>query len=169
MTQHERYGQLGAGHGRLRELRPEVLLRYTHDGSKTTSDAFTLAVNDGAGSSGPTTVHVEVTPVNDAPTGGPVVLTVAEGATVTAKDNGAESLLSGVADAEGDEPTATLLTSPSHGKVTVKPDGSFRYNHDGSESSDDAFTLVAHDGAASSEPIAVTIAVTLENDGITSP
>ena len=40
---------------------------YTHDGSETTSDAFTYTINDGAGGTDTATVHVTVTPVNDAP------------------------------------------------------------------------------------------------------
>ncbi|MBT9555929.1 MAG: tandem-95 repeat protein [Myxococcales bacterium] len=150
-------------HGTL-DLEADGTFRYTHDGSETTHDEFTLSANDGAASSAPVTVSITVTPVNDAPVGASVALTVAEGATVTAQDDGAESLLGDVTDAEGDGLSASLASPPSHGKVTVKPDGSFRYTHDGSNTSEDAFTFTAHDGAATSEPITVTITVVLEND-----
>ena len=47
---------------------------YTHDDSETISDAFTYTIVDGAGGTATATVTIIVTPVNDAPVGGPECL-----------------------------------------------------------------------------------------------
>jgi hypothetical protein len=57
----------GPAHGSL-VLRPDGSIVYTHDGSETTADTFTYLLNDASGAvSATATVHVQVTPVNDAP------------------------------------------------------------------------------------------------------
>src|SRR2546425_417145 len=42
-------------------------------------------------------------------------------------------------DAEGNTLTATKLSDPAHGSVTLNANGSFSYSHDGSETSSDSF------------------------------
>ncbi|GKS64187.1 hypothetical protein YTPLAS72_14910 [Nitrospira sp.] len=87
-------------------------LVYVHDGSETTSDNFTFAVSDGAGgSSGPITMTLTITPVNDAPT------IVSNGGGATASINVAEnvSAVTMVTGADVDLPAQTLTYSISGG------------------------------------------------------
>ncbi len=137
---------------------------YAHDGSETTDDEFSFAVTDGQATSAAVSVSISVHPKNDPPTREPYTCFVAEGGTVASGDEGLETLVNGVSDAEGDAVTAALLTPPSHGEVTVEADGRFRYTHDGSESSGDSFTYTVSDGDAASTPITVTIGVIPAND-----
>src|SRR5207244_2754016 len=121
---------------------------YSHDGSETTSDSFTYKTCDNGttnGSpdgkcSGTATVSITVTPVNDAPAANNDGATVAEGGTVTVLDSTAASVLANDTDAEGNTLTATKLSDPAHGSVTLNADGTFSYSHDGSETSSVSFT-----------------------------
>ena len=72
-------------------------LVYLHNGSETTSDSFTVTVNDGAGGAiGPTTVTLTITPVNDTPTitsgggGATAAFTVAENVSAVTIVTGAD-------------------------------------------------------------------------------
>ena len=55
----------------------------THDGSETTSDAFTYTIDDGTGGTDTATVNITVNPVNDAPEAVDDIATVNEGGAVT--------------------------------------------------------------------------------------
>src|SRR5437667_8361636 len=50
------------------------------------------------------------------------------------------SALANDTDAEGNTLTATKLSDPAHGSVTLNANGTFSYSHDGSETSSDSFT-----------------------------
>ena len=138
------------------------LVTYAHNGSETTTDAFTFSVSDGAGGTIATTPFaITITAVNDAPviatnTG----LTVAEGAAatvitstqlqVTDVDNSAAQL------------TYTVTALPTHGTLALGgtpltlggtftqaniDSGFVSYAHNGSETLGDAFTFTVSDGA----------------------
>src|SRR2546428_706180 len=55
------------------------------------------------------------------------------------------SVLANDTDAEANTLTATKLSDPAHGSVTLNADGTFSYSHDGSETSSDSFTYKACD------------------------
>src|SRR2546427_6439988 len=65
--------------------------------------------------------------------------------TVTVLDSTAASVLANDTDAEGNTLTATKLSDPAHGSVTLNADGTFSYSHDGSETTSDSFTYKACD------------------------
>ena len=77
-------------------------------------------------------------------------LEVAAGAGVLANDSAATM--------------AELVSGPQHGTLSFQGDGSFTYVHDGSETTADAFTYRAGDGAQWSFPATVAIAVRAVND-----
>ncbi len=128
---------------------------YVHDGSETTTDAFTYWAFDGTWESLETKVAITIAPVNDAPVAGddgPYL--VAKGGTLTI--NG---VLDNDTDAEGDALTAVLETPPAHGSLTLAANGSFLYVHDGSAAGTDEFTYRAHDGVAGSAVATARLAI----------
>ncbi len=147
-------------HGIL-SLDPDGSFTYAHNGSETSSDSFTYTASDGSLQSGPATVTITITPVNDAPIAvddGP--FTVAEGDTLVVT----QGVLDNDTDAEGDLLTALAMTEPAHGTLTLAAAGGFSYVHDGSETTSDGFTYRASDGAALSNVASVTITITPVDD-----
>ena len=63
--------------------------------------------------------------------------------------------------------TYALFNGPSHGSVTMQPDGSFSYVPDVNYNGPDSFTFQANDGAEDSSPAAVSITVKPVNDAPT--
>src|SRR2546427_816743 len=120
---------------------------------ETTTDSFTYKTCDNgttngspdAKCSGTATVSITVTPVNDAPVSVGDSATVAEGGTVTVLDSTAASVLANDTDAEGNTLTATKLSDPAHGSVTLNADGPISYSHYGSETTSHSFTYKACD------------------------
>ena len=137
-------------------------LEYTHNGTETTNDSFAYTVDDTTGlASNVAMVSLSITPVNDAPVALDDVVSVLEGGSsidhVTAND--ADS------DSDIDPVSISISATPSSGFVTVLPDGSVRYLHDGSETHTDSYqyTIEDADGAVSNVAT-VNVAVTPVND-----
>ena len=70
-----------------------------------------------------------------------------------------DSILLNDEDDDGDSLTAQLVTGPSHGTLTLNPDGSFTYKPATGFIGTDTFTYKAFDGECYSEPATVTILV----------
>src|SRR5207245_1479684 len=161
-------------------LNADGTFTYSHDGSETTSDTFTYKTCDNGTTNGspdakcsPTaTVSITVTPVHNAPVSPYATPFRAEGGTVTVLDSTAASVLANDTDAEGNTLTATKLSDPAHGSVTLNANGTFSYSHDGSETTTDSFTYKTCDnGTTNGSPDAkcsptatVSITVTPAND-----
>jgi Bacterial Ig domain len=62
-------------------------------------------------------------------------------------------------DVDGDPLTATLVSGPAHGAVTLSFDGSFAYTPGLDFNGTDSFTYRANDGTADSNTATVTIVV----------
>ncbi len=132
---------------------------YTHNGSETSTDAFTYRVNDGSRDSNTVTVSITVTPVNDAPVAVADTSTVAEGGTVLvavlANDLDPDSTLGYT--------NVSLASAPTNGIAVVGAAG-ITYTHNGSETNADAFTYRVNDGSLDSNTVTVSIAVTPVDD-----
>ena len=124
-------------------VNPNGSISYTHNGSETTTDAFTYRISDGTNQSNIATVSLTITPVNENPVAQNDAYTLAEGATL---NQSAPGLLQNDTDPESSGLTASKITDPSNGTVTVNPNGSFSYVHNGSETINDAFMYRASDG-----------------------
>ena len=148
-------------HGTL-DLAVDGSFTYIHDGSETTSDSFTYRANDGTVDSVEATVTIAVTALNDPPVAVDDSYDVAEGGILTR--DAAVGVLANDTDAEGATLTARLVANVSHGVLTLSPDGSFNYVHDGSETTSDSFKYVANDGSFDSNTATVTITVAGDND-----
>src|SRR2546427_466494 len=92
--------------------------------------------------------------------------------TVTVLDSAAASVLANDTDAEGNTLTATKLSDPADGSVTLNANGSFGHSHDGSETTTDSFTYKSCDnGTTNGSPdpkcsgvATVSITITPVND-----
>jgi len=126
---------------------------YEHDGSETTSDSFTYHVHDGTQYSNVATVTITILPVNDPPVAGDDEVDVEHGDLMTI------AVLSNDTDAENVPLTPILLGDVAHGTLTPNPDGTFTYEHDGTETTSDGFTYRVTDGELESNDATVTITI----------
>ena len=158
-------------HGAL-ALNPDGTFVYTHDGSETTSDSFVVEISDGNGGTDTAAVGVTIIPQNDPPVALDDAFTVTEGGTfdspVAPLDlaPGKHSLLANDTDAEGDRlvVTVTPTLAPAHGTLSINPDGTFVYRHDGGESPTDTFTYEVSDRSGDKDTAVVDITVLPVND-----
>ena len=148
-------------HGEL-VLKHDGSFTYEHDGSETTSDSFTYSANDGELDSNVVVVTIAVTPVNDPPVAEDDAYDVDEGSTLTT--NSSNGVLANDGDAEGATLSVTLLDTTSSGELVLNADGSFSYEHDGSETRGDRFTYLASAGGGDSNVATGVISVNPTND-----
>ena len=127
-------------------------LVYVHNDSETTTDSFDFTVDDGEGTTTSDTFSIIITPVNDnAPVADSESFTVDEGGTATEADlDAGTSLLDGDTDIDLPGDTLTVnpipVVAPANGTLILFADGTFRYEHDGSENFTDSFTYEVSDG-----------------------
>ena len=110
---------------------------YVTDGSDSTfnTDTFTYTVSDdNFASSSEVTVTLEVADILAIPNS----YSNNEGETLTV--DAASGIVTNDIDPNGLALTATVVTNPSYGTLTLNTDGSFSYAHDGSENRKDVFT-----------------------------
>ncbi|MEM7312449.1 MAG: Ig-like domain-containing protein, partial [Planctomycetota bacterium] len=146
-------------HGTL-SFNTDGTFNYTHDGSETTSDQFTYQVSDGDGGSDQATVFITITPQNDTPVAGDDSFTVNEGDIHT----DSTGVLVNDIDDDGPSATVTLVSGPSHGTLHLNTDGTFSYDHDGSETTSDTFTYQVDDGDGGTDQATVSITINPVND-----
>ena len=116
----------------------------------------------------PTTNTVSVllntTVTNRAPTAAADAYSTAEDTTLTVA---APGVLANDSDPDGDPLSAVLVSGPSHGTLTLNPDGSFTYTPAANYNGTDSFTYQASDGTLTSNLATVTITVSAVNDAPT--
>src|SRR5206468_1090831 len=116
---------------------------------------------DGTLDSNTATVTIVVTAVNGGPGTVNDSYSTAEDTPLTI---GAPGVLGNDTDPEGDALTAILVSGPSHGTLTLNPNGGFSYTPAANYNGLDGFTYKANDGAADSNVATVTITVNAVND-----
>ncbi|MFO0820242.1 MAG: Ig-like domain-containing protein [Pirellulales bacterium] len=129
---------------------------YTPDADFVGIDGFSYYVNDGSTDSDAASVTIEVTAVNDTPVAQNDVYNVDEDSML---EIAASGVLSNDSDVDGDSLTATLVTPPLHGELTLNADGSFTYTPDPDFAGVDSFSYLAGDGTLASDVASVTIEV----------
>jgi VCBS repeat-containing protein len=149
-------------HGNL-TLNADGSYVYEHDGGESTSDSFEYEVSDGNDGTDTALVTITITPVNDDPVADDDTASVSEGGTLNVA---APGLLANDIDVDGD--TLTVNTSPvsgpSHGNLTLYADGSYVYEHDGSETTSDSFMYQVLDGNGGTDTATVDITIMPDND-----
>jgi VCBS repeat-containing protein len=134
---------------------------YMPDADFHGSDAFTYRASDGSAASNLATVTITVNPVPDAPV-------AADDAYATNEDTAlsvpAPGVLGNDADVDQSALAAILVSGPSHGALTLNPNGSFTYTPDADYSGPDSFSYQANDGIADSNIATVVMTVNAVND-----
>src|SRR5207249_3415858 len=125
------------------------------------SDSFTYKANDGQADSGIATVTITIGGANDAPVAVNDSYTTAEGTTLNVAASG---VLANDSDVDGDTLNAVLVSSPTHGTLTLNGNGSFSYTPAANYNGTDNFTYKATDGQADPCIATVTITITAVND-----
>ncbi len=115
--------------------------------------------DSGNADSNTSTIKVVIDGVNDAPVTVADSIVVNEGGTATVLAGGATSVLTNDSDAESDPLSAILVSGPANGTLTLNPNGTFSYTHNGGETTTDSFTYKANDGTADGNTVTVNITV----------
>ena len=137
---------------------------YTPDPGFVGSDGFSYAVTDGAATSAPAAVTINVT--NVAPVATADSYGVAEDGTLSV--SAVNGVLDNDGDLDGDALTASLVSDVSNGTLTLAPDGSFTYTPTPGYTGTDTFTYQASDGITTSATTTVTVTVSAESPTATS-
>ncbi len=129
-------------------------------------DTFTYHANDGTDDSNTTTVSILV---DDVPAAVDDSYATNEDTTL---DEATPGILGNDTDPNSDALTATKLTDPAHGSVTVNANGSFSYtpasNYNSPMGGDDSFTYEACDPYGLCDSATVTITINPVNDAPTA-
>jgi VCBS repeat-containing protein len=149
-------------HGAL-TLNPDGSFTYTPTANYNGPDSFTYrAIDPAQASSNLATVSLTVTAVSDRPTAVDDSYTVSEDNPLTVV---APGVLGNDSDADGDVLIATTVTGPTHGTLTLDPDGSFTYTPAANYNGSDSFTYQAEDSTgAVSNSATVALTVNSVND-----
>ncbi len=131
-------------------------ISYTPAANFNGSDSFTYRVSDGGLNSNTATVSISIAAVNDAPT---AIDNVFATAFQTLLDVPAASgVLANDSDVDGNALTASLVSGPTHGTLTLNANGSFQYAPAAGYVGTDSFSYTASDGLTTSQAT-VTITV----------
>ena len=120
------------------------------------------AAYSGSVFSAPQKIQVTSTGVtfNNPPKANADQITLVEGGFATKLDTNEISVLKNDTDAENNTLTAVLVSNVSNGTLTLNADGTFKYIHNGSQTSTDSFTYKANDGTSDSNIVTVNIIIT---------
>ena len=139
-------------HG-VSQIFPNGRLLYQHDGSESSIDSVKYKAIDPSGCSSQATIIIIINRVNDPPVGVDDNYSVNEGDTLVVDVAG--GLLANDSDVDNDSTDLKVLviTGVSVGTLTVNPDGSFTYIHDGTDSPNEVcFTYRVFDGVNGPPP-----------------
>ncbi|MEL7274409.1 MAG: Ig-like domain-containing protein, partial [Pseudomonadota bacterium] len=125
---------------------------------------ISYAISDGA-LTDTALLNIEVTPVNDAPTGTAAPATTNEDVAV----NGTVVL----ADIDGDVPTTTINVNATNGLATIDGAGNWAYTPNPDFNGTDTFQVLVNDGNGGTNTVDVTVTVTpiidIADDALTTP
>jgi VCBS repeat-containing protein len=148
----------GPTHGAL-TLGKNGGLVYVPNSHYSGGDSFTYQADDGSLRSSIATVRLTIGNVGDPPVAADDRIVVGQGGTVSGLSSGASSVLANDSTFDPGQVTAILQTQPSHGTLTLNPDGTFIYVHDGTLTWRDSFTYIARQNRLDSAAATVAIAV----------
>jgi len=143
----------GPGAGTL-VLNPDGIFTYTPNLNVNGPDGFTYRVHDTTGNSADLAVVITVTPVNDAP------VAVVDDASTDEDVALSGDVLANDTDVDTDHAslTATEVSGPTSGSLTLNADGTFEYTPNANFSGVDSFTYRVSDGVAFADlPVTINV------------
>src|SRR5207249_3077955 len=140
-------------HGSL-TLNSNGSFSYVPAANYSGTDSFTYKANDSQADSGIDTVNITITAVNDAPVAVNDSYTTPED---TQLEVTAAGVLANDSDQDGHPLSGVMVSSPTHGTLTLNDDGSLVYMPALNFNDTDIFTYKASDGQAQSGVATVTI------------
>lgn len=143
------------------ELAADGSFTYTPVNGFVGTDTFTYTANASGQVSNAATVTITVTQTNRAPVAVNDAYTGDEDTTL----NSTISVLANDTDADGDPLVALLVSGPSHGALTLLPNGQFTYVPAADYNGVDTFTYKANDGKVDSNVATVSLTIRAVNDG----
>lgn len=112
--------------------------------------------------------NVSILQTNDAPIGIGDTISLTNGSTISVLNDGTtNSVLANDSDAENNPITASLVTPPVNGTLTLAANGNFTYTHDGSATTTDSFIYSPRDGLSIGNTTTVTIYINELPVGVT--
>jgi VCBS repeat-containing protein len=150
----------GPAHGAL-NLNANGTFTYTPTANYNGTDTFTYRTSDGSLISNLATVNISITPVNDVPVAANDSYTTNEDTALTIS---APGVLTNDTDADGNSLTASVVTGPGHGALSLNGNGSFTYTPAADYNGTDTFTYKVNDGTADSNTATVTMTINPVND-----
>lgn len=148
-------------HGTL-TLNPDGSFTYTPNDNFSGVDSFTYTATDGTLTGNTATVTINITAVNDPPTGVADNYTTNEDTALTV--NATNGVLKNDSDPDDDALTVEVATGPAHGTLQLNADGSFVYTPTADYNGTDSFTYRVKDGTHTSDPITVTLTINAVNE-----
>jgi VCBS repeat-containing protein len=128
---------------------------YTNDGTGAASDSFTYQASNGTALSNIATVTITIGGA-DAITAAADSYSLPHGGNITVA---APGVLANDLDPNGAPLTASAAALPAHGSLTLNPNGSFTYAHDGTNTTSDSFSYRASDGTLPAAIGAATLTI----------
>ena len=132
------------------------MITYTPAANYNGSDSFTYRVTDGGLNSNVATINISIAAVNDAPTA--VDNFFSTNFSTVLDVPAASGVLANDSDVDSNALTASLITGPLHGGVTLNASGSFQYAPTAGYVGTDSFTYSVTDGLLTSQA-SVTVTV----------
>ncbi len=129
---------------------------YTPNSDYSGPDFFTYQVSDGNGGVDTATVVINVNSANDNPVAVNDSYQVAEDGVLTV---GGDGVLTNDSDADGDLLSASLVSGPANGSLTLNADGTFTYTPNSNYNGPDSFTYQVSDGNGGTSTATVNIDV----------
>jgi hypothetical protein len=143
-------------HGSV-ELAANGIFTYKPGTKYVGADSFTYKLYDGIAYGNTATVNLTVT--NTAPLAANASYWVGRNQTLNASSPG---LLDNQFDLDGDRITTTLVTTTTHGSLSLNSDGTFTYTPQDGYTGSDSFTYKQSDGIIDSSTVTVTLLVTAD-------
>ena len=140
---------------------PNGTVTYTPALNYSGADTFTYTITDNQGAIATGSVVVTVTSTNDPPVAVNDDYSTNEDVTLSVPPTG---VAVNDVDPDGNTLTATLVTVPANGTLTLNADGSFSYTPAANYSGPDGFTYKVTDGTVESNVATVAITVVAVND-----